>query len=178
MAGFSPPVAHKPEDRRDGFISGSFSRILQMLAREAPGASSLRVKLHRWRGVRIGEGCWIGYDCVLETSYPRLITLRNRVTLSIRVTVVAHFGSTSGVVFEDDVFVGPNATILPGVTIGQGAVVTAGTVVNRSVPPRTIVQGNPGRFIATCDIPLTNHISMQDYMRGYRPIRGKTRSNS
>lgn len=162
-----------PTVRHDGLFRGSFNRILQMIAREAPGASSLRVRLHRLRGVTIGEGSWIGYDCVLETSYPYMIRLGNRVTLSVRVTVVAHFGTTSGVVFEDDVFVGPCATILPGVTIGHGAVIAAGSVVNRSVPPKTIYQGNPGRFVATCEVPLTNNVPMETFMRGYRPIRSR-----
>lgn len=156
--------------RHDGLIGGALSRLLQTLARSAPGAGTLRVRLHRWRGVKIGEGCWIGYDCVLETSYPWLIRLHDRVTLSVRTTIVAHFGSSSGVELEDDVFVGPCVTILPGVRIGQGAVITAGTVVNRSVPPRTIVQGNPGRFVATCSIPLTNATDLQEFARGYKPI--------
>lgn len=160
-------------NRTDGFISGTLNRILHMLARGAPGAASLRVWLHRRRGVKIGEGSWIGYDCVLETSYPKMITLGNRVTLSIRVTVVAHFGSSSGVVIEDDVFVGPGVIILPGVTIGKGSVITAGTVVNRSVPPWTVVQGNPPKFVAKIEIPLTNKVSMQDFMKGYRPISQK-----
>lgn len=162
---------HDDPRRQDGPIIGTWSRLLQAVARGAPGAGSLRVWLHRWRGVSIGSGSWIGYDCVLETSYPRLITLHNRVTLSVRVTIVAHFGASSGVVLEDDVFVGPCATILPGITIGKGSVVTAGTVVDRSVPPRTIVQGNPGKFVATCAIPLTNHTPKEEFAKGYRPIR-------
>jgi serine acetyltransferase len=156
--------------RRDRLFRGALNRILQMLARGAPGARTLRVWLHRWRGVEIGKGSWIGYDSVLETSYPRLITIGNRVTLSIRVTVVAHFGTMSGVVFEDDVFVGPGAIILPGVTIGKGAIVTAGTVVNRSVPPRTVIQGNPGRLVATATIPLRHDVPLQEFVRGFRPL--------
>ena len=157
--------------RQDGLLSGTFNRVLQIIARGAPGAGSLRVWLHRLRGVKIGRRAWIGYDSVLETAYPRLITLGDRVTLSIRVTVVAHFGSASGVVFEDDVFVGPGAIILPGVNIGHGSVVTAGTVVNRSVPPQTVVQGNPGRFVAKVEFPLRHDMPMQEFMHGYRPIR-------
>lgn len=157
--------------RQDGPIIGTISRVLQGLARGAPGAGSLRVWLHRWRGVTIGKGSWIGYDCVLETAYPRLIKLGDRVTLSIRVTIVAHFGSASGVTIENDVFVGPSVTILPGVTIGEGSVITAGTIVTRSVPPRTVVQGNPGKFVATCSIPLTNNTPTHEFAKGYKPIK-------
>ena len=48
---------------------------------------------------------------------------------------------------EDDVWVGANATILPGVTIGRGSIVAAGSVVTKSVPPNVIVAGVPARFI-------------------------------
>jgi len=52
-----------------------------------------------------------------------------------------------GVVLEDDVWIGANACILPGVTIGRGAVVAAGSVVTRSVAPYTIVAGIPAKVI-------------------------------
>lgn len=50
-----------------------------------------------------------------------------------------------GVVIEDDVWVGANATILPGVTIGRGSIVAAASVVTKDVPPYTIVAGCPAR---------------------------------
>ena len=48
---------------------------------------------------------------------------------------------------EDDVWIGGNATIVPGVTIGEGAVVAAGSVVTKDVPPKTLVGGNPAKVI-------------------------------
>jgi acetyltransferase-like isoleucine patch superfamily enzyme len=53
----------------------------------------------------------------------------------------------SGVVIEDDVWIGPQATILKGVRIGAGAFVEPGAVVTRNVPPRARVMGNPARVI-------------------------------
>jgi acetyltransferase-like isoleucine patch superfamily enzyme len=52
-----------------------------------------------------------------------------------------------GVVIEDDVWIGTRAIILHGVTIGRGAVVGAGSVVTRSVPPYAIAAGNPARLV-------------------------------
>lgn len=49
------------------------------------------------------------------------------------------------VVIEDDVWLGANVFVMPGVTIGRGAIVSAGSVVTKSVPPYAIVAGNPGR---------------------------------
>ncbi|MEP6663644.1 MAG: acyltransferase [Verrucomicrobiota bacterium] len=51
------------------------------------------------------------------------------------------------VIIEDDVWIGPNATILKGVRIGSGAVIEAGSMVSRDVPPRTRVMGNPAQII-------------------------------
>jgi len=51
------------------------------------------------------------------------------------------------VAIEDNVWVGGSAILLPGVTIGRNAVVGAGAVVTRSVPPDTVVAGNPARII-------------------------------
>ena len=56
-------------------------------------------------------------------------------------------GSTRPIVIEDDVFIGMNALILKGVTLGAGCVVGAGSVVSRDVPPRTIVAGNPAKVV-------------------------------
>lgn len=53
---------------------------------------------------------------------------------------------------EDDVWVGCMSIILKGVTVGRGAVIGAGSVVNKDVPPYTIVAGNPAKIIR--EIPL------------------------
>ena len=52
------------------------------------------------------------------------------------------------VVIEDDVWIGPNATILKGVRIGAGAWIEAGSLVTREVPPHSRVLGNPAQIIA------------------------------
>ncbi len=56
-------------------------------------------------------------------------------------------GAAAPIVIEDDVFVGMDALILKNVTIGKGAVVGAGSVVSRDVPPRTVVAGNPATIV-------------------------------
>jgi acetyltransferase-like isoleucine patch superfamily enzyme len=53
----------------------------------------------------------------------------------------------SPIVIEDDVWIGLKSTILKGVTIGRGAVVAAGSVVTKDVPPFTLVAGNPARIV-------------------------------
>jgi len=159
------------EETPERFLRGLKNRILQALARHAPGATSWRVWLNRWRGVHIGKHVWIGYDAIIETSRPDLVTIRDRATVQIRATIIAHFREQLGVLIEEDVTIGPGAIVLPNVTIGRGSIVTAGSVVTKSVPPKTIVQGNPARPIATVEIPLRMDVSLKEFSKGLRPIR-------
>ena len=60
-------------------------------------------------------------------------------------------GTAAPIVIEDDVFVGVDALILKGVTVGEGAVVGAGSVVTQDVSPRTVVAGNPATVVRTLE---------------------------
>lgn len=155
-----------------------------MLALYAPGGDSTRVRLHRLRGVQIGRGTWIGWDTIIEPSYPGRVVIGERVAIGIRVLILAHFAhrgrnrETSdgqidervSVRIEDDVFIGPGATIMPNVTLGAGSVVAAGSVVTRSVAPLTMVQGNPAKPIARCGIPLGLETPIKEFYRRLIPI--------
>jgi acetyltransferase-like isoleucine patch superfamily enzyme len=159
------------EPVRERLLPGLKNRILQVLARIAPGATTTRVRLNRWRGVNIGRDVWIGYDAIIETSRPDLVTIRDRAAIGIRATIIAHFREQRGVVIEEDVTLGPGVIVLPDVTIGRGAIVTAGSVVTKSVPPKTMVQGNPAQPIATVEVPLGFGVSVKEFARGLRAIR-------
>jgi serine acetyltransferase len=163
---------------KEGTFRGFKNRVLQHLARILPGARSLRVALHRARGVHIGKGVWIGYDAILETSRPHLITIEDDSTIGIRATIIAHFKETKGVKIERDVFVGPGVIILPGVVVGHGSVITAGSVVTRSVPPMTVVQGNPAEPVAGCAIPLRPDVTLKEFSRNLKPIASRVTENT
>ena len=152
-------------------FSGIRNRVLQIIARVIPGARTLRVRLHRWRGVEIGKNAWIGYDVLLETSRPELVSIGNNVVISIRAILVAHFKGSTNIRIEDDVFIGPGAIILPGVVIGRGSVVTAGTVVSASTPPKSVVQGNPARVVAYNEVNLAGDATMKEFLRSLKPVR-------
>jgi acetyltransferase-like isoleucine patch superfamily enzyme len=113
---------------------------------------------------------------IIDSAYPSLVSIGNQVRLGTRTLIIAHFGEsvdkTRGqptVRIEEEVYIGPGAIILPNVTVGRGAVVTAGSVVNRSVPPLTMVQGNPAKPIARCGVPLAGN-SYDEFIRKLTPI--------
>jgi acetyltransferase-like isoleucine patch superfamily enzyme len=159
---------------REGPLRGLKNRFLQRLSLHAPGGRTLRVYLHRMRGVKIGKGVFIGLEVMLESAYPGLVSIGDNVSIGVRTVIIGHFKGVGreervnhepSVRIEDNVFIGPNVTILPGVTIGKDAVVTAGSVVSRSVPPLTMVQGNPARVVAKCGVSLSRS-SYKEFRRG------------
>jgi acetyltransferase-like isoleucine patch superfamily enzyme len=161
---------------KDTLFRGLAQRSLQLLARFIPGGENVRVMLHRARGVHIGKGVFISQDVILETAYPDLIALEDRAWLGMGTMIIAHFHEMrKGVRIESDAFVGPGVIILPDVIIGHGAVVAAGSVVTRSVPPMTFVQGNPAVPIARCGIPLTPEITLKEFSRRLQPFRPPAR---
>jgi acetyltransferase-like isoleucine patch superfamily enzyme len=159
------------EWREENVFRGLLNRLLQLLARILPGGVTMRVLLHRARGVHIGKDVFISENVLLETACPQLITIEDRVSIGIRTTVIAHFRELNeGVKIESDVFVGPGVIILPNVVIGRGAVVAAGSVVTRSVPPMTVVQGNPAVPVARCGLPLGPQVTQKEFSRRLQPI--------
>ena len=55
------------------------------------------------------------------------------------------------VIIEDFAYIGAFSQIMPGVTIGKGSIVAAGSIVTKSVPPGVVVGGNPAKYICTVD---------------------------
>ena len=114
----------------------------------------LRKALMRLGGITIGEGGFIGMDGWYEECYPHRLIIGDNVTISFRVTLVAHGPRRTDdmrVIIEDDVYIGCNTTVLAGVTIGRGARVGAGSVVAKNVAPGTTVAGVPARVLHGTD---------------------------
>lgn len=101
-------------------------------------------------GNRIGDRTRVHSGCFLE-----LVTLGEDVFVGPRVVFSddlhppchRYRECVGGAVVEDGAHIGANATILPGVRIGAGALVGAGSVVTRDVPPGAVVVGNPARVV-------------------------------
>jgi galactoside O-acetyltransferase len=107
----------------------------------------------------IGQNCGLGSNIQIGASAGKIIIGNDVMIASNVVLRAADHGIakdekmqkqayTSGIIIiEDDVWIGANAIILKNVTLGQGCVVGAGSVVTKSVEPYAIVAGNPAKLI-------------------------------
>jgi len=98
--------------------------------------------------VSLGKYCAIGDGVRIISSNHALNTASIQLSLQKKLTgSVQHMDARTGVEIGHDVWIGDTAVILPGVRIGNGAVIGAGAIVTRSVEPYVIVAGNPARQI-------------------------------
>jgi serine acetyltransferase len=150
----------------------AWKRTLHVVARLSPGAESLRVFLHRSRGVKIDGRVFIGANVYIDDEYPENVTIHADSVIGISSIIISHFRGIGKVEIGPDAFVGPNSVVLPNVKIGEGAVVAAGSVVTRDVPPYTFVGGSPdAKPIARVTKTLGRGKSMEQFQRGLRPLR-------
>lgn len=92
-----------------------------------------RTEIHAGKEITIGSGSLISWDCcIMDRDYHKLMS-------DHEIYGPVHIG--------ENVWIGAKSIILKGITIGDGAVVAAGSVVTRDVPAKTIVAGNPARVI-------------------------------
>jgi acetyltransferase-like isoleucine patch superfamily enzyme len=137
------------------------AKLLKLTAKQLPGAG-IRLKLLRMCGYVIGEQVYVGEDVIIiDDLGESQFTLRigDRASVSPRVTFVLHTQPNESritpyvnarkgdITLESDAWIGTGSVIMPGVTIGEGAVVGANSVVTESVPPYTVVGGVPARKI-------------------------------
>jgi acetyltransferase-like isoleucine patch superfamily enzyme len=154
------------------------NRALQLVARFSPGSQSLRPFLHCLRGVKIADGVFIGDDVYIDNEYPECVEIGANVSISMRALLIAHTRGPGRIILEKDSFIGPNTVLCCSVgrvlRIGEGAVVSAGAVVTRSVPARTMVAPPAARPVARLKVPFTNETAMQDFLAGMEPIRPRS----
>lgn len=122
-------------------------------------ASPLRYARHI--GVKIGDNNFIRTkDFGTE---PYLVEIGNNVQITAGVKIHTHGGAHVArkdypdfdifgkVIIEDWVYIGTQAQIMPGVTIGERSLVAAGSIVTKSIPKGCVVAGNPARIICSID---------------------------
>lgn len=131
------------------------------------GQVVLRLKLARLkrRGLQIADDCLLG-AWPTWGSEPYLISIGRHVAIADRVQFITHDGGTwvfredpryrhvikyGRITIHDNCFIGIGAILMPGIEIGPNAVVAAGSVVTRSVPPDSLAAGVPARVIMSTE---------------------------
>ena len=152
-------------------------RLLNRLSYFMPGGYTVRPWIHRVRGAHIGDGVWISQFVYIDEIHPEAVTIEDNCSIGLRSSIFAHFywgprkaRESHPVTIGCNAFIGPHCLILPGVTIGEGAVIKAGTVVSRSVPPRTLWGPPEAAPLATTGVPLTSTYSYSEFISGLRTI--------
>ncbi|MCX8175310.1 MAG: acyltransferase [Candidatus Micrarchaeota archaeon] len=125
--------------------------LLIYSARYLP-STSLKNVLYRICGARIGKGVTFGLGAVLDIFYPELVEVRDNTLIGYNSVILAHEFlqgqyRTGRVVIGKNVMIGANCTILPGVRIGDGASISAMSLVNRDIPAGQTWGGVPARRI-------------------------------
>ena len=135
------------------------NRLLHAFARYLPMYPSWRATIHRLRGVKIGHGVFIGSDVFIDNTYPESIIVEDFVTIISRTFIIGHnfvplhleniLGKKSstkqGVLISRGCYIGAQCIIMPGVTIGECAIIGAGSVVTQDIPAYSIAMGSPAR---------------------------------
>ncbi len=162
---------------KKSFLKRVLNRVLGMVARFAPGATSLRPFLHKVRGVHITGRVFIGDDVYLENEYPECIEIGEGVQICLRSVLIAHTRGSGRIVLEKNAFVGANCVLIasPGVTltVGEGAVITTSTVVASDIPAHTLVGTERAKPVARVTVPLTMETPYDRFLAGLRPLKRK-----
>jgi acetyltransferase-like isoleucine patch superfamily enzyme len=126
--------------------------IVVQTARYVPWLPVKNWMYRTFLGMKIGEKTAVALMVMMDTMFPERISIGSNSIIGYNTTILAHEYlideyRLGDVIIGDRVMIGANCTILPGVTIGDGAVVSAGTLVHKDVPPGAFVGGNPMRII-------------------------------
>lgn len=135
-----------------------------------------RVAMQRWRGVRIGKNVHIGTYVNMDLPYPYFIAVEDGVSLAGSITILAHNkpleyhknvspSYIAPVVIRKNAWVAVNVTLLPGVEIGEGAIVASNSLVNKDVPPMTLYGGIPAKFIKDLSEKLKDNYTPEEFER-------------
>ena len=111
-------------------------------------------------GMKVGKNFGRLNGVILDPSHCWLIEIGNNVTIAPRVHILCHDASTKTflnytkigrVTIGDNVFIGAESVVLPGVTVGSNVIIGANSTVTHDVPDNTVVAGSPARVICTLE---------------------------
>jgi len=123
----------------------------------------IRPILWRWMGAKVGRDCFIGYDVMADLSNMNLIEVEDKVHITNRCLLLCHQRKIDDYCIGDDFTklpyrkakiilkkgcsIGMDTMIMPGVTVGEGAIVGGGSLVTSDIPAWTIAVGRPAKVV-------------------------------
>ena len=127
-------------------------------AQKAPWGG-VRKWLQRKRGVKIGKNVHWGTNIIVDYPFPYFVKVEDGASIAGNDYFLAHCkpleyhaacseSFVAPIVVHKHAWVAINVTIMPGVEIGEGAIVSAGSVVSKDVPPFTVAKGDPAKVVA------------------------------
>ena len=140
------------------FLTRRFiDHYLQVFARTSP-YNGVRIKLQRMRGVKIGKHVQLGPLVTIDDAYPNFAIIEDGVGISGSNYILTHSkpweyhkhvseAYIAPTILKKNCWIGIGVIVLPGVTIGEGAIVAAGSVVTKDVPANTLYGGMPAKLI-------------------------------
>jgi len=158
------------------FVRRALNRVLHLLCRFLPGATTLRPFLHRLRGMQIGNNVWIGDDAYLENEFPELVEIHDGAVIGLRSIVIAHTRGAGRIVIGKDVYIGAATVIVTSanrtIVIGEGSLIMASSLVTGSIPPYTLYGSDASKPLARITKPFTATASYEEFMMTLRPLSG------
>lgn len=153
-----------------------YRRLINILYKQKNSVEKLKK-----RGIKIGKNCEI-YGDVMFGSEPYLITIGNHVRITSGCKFITHDGGVwvlrekysnekidlfGQIKIGDNVHIGMNAIIMPGVTIGNNVIIGCGAVVTKDIPDGQIWGGIPAKFIKNIDQYYIDHVKDFDYTKNF-----------
>lgn len=128
--------------------------IVIQLARYTPFLGMKNWLYRTFLRMKVGDETSFALMVMLDVMFPEKISVGRNTVIGYNTTILAHEYlikeyRLGQVEIGSEVMIGANSTILPGISIGDGAIVSAGTLVHKDVPPGCFVGGNPMRIIYT-----------------------------
>jgi len=145
------------------FIRSSITNIIYEIATHFNFWPRFKNKLFRFIGIKIGRDCLISQFTRVDALLPNLVIFEDHTAIGVASNLITHtfidraniraflYGPITICKYAR---IGANVTITPGVTIGEGAVVAAGSLVNKDIPPYTMVGGVPAKILKKIDPKL------------------------
>jgi acetyltransferase-like isoleucine patch superfamily enzyme len=130
--------------------------IVIQAARYTPSLAMKNWMYRRFLRMKVGEQTSFALMVMPDVMFPEKITVGRNTVIGYNTTILAHEYliqeyRLGDVKIGSEVMIGANSTILPGVEIGDGAIISAGTLVHRDVPGGAFVGGNPMKIIYTAE---------------------------